>query len=118
MSALDLRLPDVPSQWPRIVAEAIREAVERRFREELPRDRRFDVAARERPGYTEVMVFIANIEDEPELQQTVRKLASALQVEVTDKGYPTSILISPYAPATHPTATSTRTEQGRVTEDE
>jgi hypothetical protein len=99
MSALDLKLPDLPRQWPRVVVEAIREAVEKRFQQELPKGKLIEVAAAERPGYTEVMVFVANLVDEPqELKQRLKELAIEVADQLSDRGYPASVLINTYMP--------------------
>lgn len=98
MSMLDLKLPEVPSQWPRVIVEAIREAVAKRFEQELPQGKLFEVAATERPGYTEVMVFIANLVDDPELEQKSRTLAMQLADELAEKGYPAAVLVNTYTP--------------------
>jgi len=99
MSSIDLKLPDVPRQWPRVVSEAIREAVEKEFRQALPQGKLFEVAASDRPGYTEVMVFVANLVDEaPELQRQLKELAAEVTDQLADKGYPAAILLSTYTP--------------------
>ena len=76
----------------------VRAEAEGYFREKLPPGKLFTVAATFRDSYVEVMVFIANIKDEPSLYQDAKQWARDLRDKLDADGYPVVIYVQTYTP--------------------
>ncbi len=69
------------------------------FAERLrPREKQFQVATSSRGTYIEVMVFIANLKNNSELEREARAWALELQHQLDDSGRPSAVYVQNYTP--------------------
>jgi hypothetical protein len=77
----------------------VRGAAERFFEDRLPGGRHVAVGTALRGTYIEVMVFIADLKDDPELQQQAEDWARELGRELDADGYATVVYVRSYTPS-------------------